>query len=423
MFENKKYKIVFIDDEISTLAFLKCAVDWGELQVEVCGSAQDGETGLELIKKVRPDIIIADICMPKCNGIELLTKVRQLGINCKVVLLSAYADFEYAQKAIKLNVTEYLLKPIDENKLKERIEEIVGELNQHKSTAEKLFCEGREHLLKNILLSEKEENGSLQFFRSMCGDLDSFISLVIQDDSYVSNVEFLYEQLTHLLKELFPRAVFLVWKNMEIKGVICWENWKEHQLELKFKAERLHVKILLGATTIKGKSVKQADWEACQARYYAFYSEKKEEWFCGECFSNVPAVSFQQYQMEISEYCIRQDWEGLKKYVLTILESEYERKLVPDQLLDLAFDFFICIKLEITKMYPEKTMNVLRHISRRDFEGAKTQKALKNRLLNTLQSVCVKMEEDSEGEKGYAIVRKAKEYTAAHYQESSLRGG
>ncbi|MFR6330564.1 MAG: response regulator [Eisenbergiella sp.] len=101
MSESRKYKIVFLDDEISTLTYLQYAVDWESLGITVCGTAQDGEKGLELIRKVNPDIVITDIRMPKYSGLDVLNVMREEQRNCRVVMLSAYADFEYARDALK----------------------------------------------------------------------------------------------------------------------------------------------------------------------------------------------------------------------------------------------------------------------------------------------------------------------------------
>lgn len=454
MYEKNRYRIVFIDDEVSTLTYLKYAVKWEKFGIEVSGCARDGEKGLELIRTVHPDIVITDILMPKCGGLELLEEMRREGLDCKVFILTAHAEFEYAREALKLNATDYLLKPIDDRKLEKQIEAVVRELDQEQEKAGSRLCEEREARLREFLLAnakaesdrnkekrlaEEQQNRVMKENRGndgntrqdtaaleeMFADTDCFISCAILDDRYIENTELIYEQLKHMLKRILPEAALVIWRNRELKGILKWESWQSNELKILFETEKLHVKLVLGVASLKGKSLKnleQAEWEATQARNQAFYSEKKVEWFVGEenRFAVSPKTDITKYQGRISEYCISQDWSGLRTYLLSILEREYQQHLIPEQLSRLIFDFFICLKMDITKFYPEKTMNILRHISLRDFEGAAAKSILEARMLDVLHSIEERMQEESEEQKVLSIVRKAWEYTAVHYQEESL---
>lgn len=105
-------KIVIVEDEIrireGIVNLLKKLGD----EYEVIGDAKDGAEGLKLCLDKQPDIIITDIRMPEMDGLEMLTKVYENGLKVKAIVLSAYTEFEYARSAMKLGVTEYLLKPI-----------------------------------------------------------------------------------------------------------------------------------------------------------------------------------------------------------------------------------------------------------------------------------------------------------------------
>jgi two-component system response regulator YesN len=76
--------------------------------------AEDGEDAFEMICNKNPDILITDIRMPGINGIELMNIMMKSDINCKVIMVSGYSDFKYAQQAIRLGVFDYILKPIEE---------------------------------------------------------------------------------------------------------------------------------------------------------------------------------------------------------------------------------------------------------------------------------------------------------------------
>ena len=106
------YKVFFVEDEIVTREGIRDKVDWQRHGFEFCGEASDGEMALPLMQSLRPDVLITDIKMPFMDGLQLSKIVRERMPNVKIVILSGHDEFEYAQKAIKLGVTEYLLKPI-----------------------------------------------------------------------------------------------------------------------------------------------------------------------------------------------------------------------------------------------------------------------------------------------------------------------
>ena len=110
-------KVVIIDDEPWTRGVIIKLAQWDRLGLKVVGEAADGETGLELIRKVLPDIVITDVRMPRIGGIELVQKLRSEGFQIPILIISGYDDFAYVRSALKLGVTDYLLKPIKAQEL------------------------------------------------------------------------------------------------------------------------------------------------------------------------------------------------------------------------------------------------------------------------------------------------------------------
>ena len=116
---------------------------------EVVGNAADGKEGLKLLKQEQPDLVLLDIQMPDMNGLEMLKKARECGIQAKVIILTAYSDFSYAKEAISQGIENYLLKPVNLQELKQTIEKIREELiieqrGKHALTLEQLFSEAIE---------------------------------------------------------------------------------------------------------------------------------------------------------------------------------------------------------------------------------------------------------------------------------------
>ncbi len=128
----EQLKIAVIDDEYYFRMSLMKSIEELSLgfEVKIVGDACCGEDGIELIRTTKPDIVMLDINMPMMDGLTVLKLLRAEGIDCHVVIISGYADFEYAKKAIPLNVSQYLLKPLQKSELKSAIVKIVDEIKK-----------------------------------------------------------------------------------------------------------------------------------------------------------------------------------------------------------------------------------------------------------------------------------------------------
>lgn len=128
------YKVMIIDDEEVVLEGLKHMIDWNDLGCEVSDTAMSAEEGIEKIKKQTPDIIITDIRMKSMTGLEMIEAVSDRLKNTKVIIMTAYRNFEYAQTAIALGVVEFILKPTKLGSIKAALKKSVEELDElHRS--------------------------------------------------------------------------------------------------------------------------------------------------------------------------------------------------------------------------------------------------------------------------------------------------
>ena len=110
-------KVFLVEDEIVMREGIKNNIDWEREGFEFVGEASDGELAYPLIQKARPDILITDIKMPFMDGLELSRLVKQEMPDIKIIILSGYDEFAYAKEAIKIGITDYLVKPIAGAKL------------------------------------------------------------------------------------------------------------------------------------------------------------------------------------------------------------------------------------------------------------------------------------------------------------------
>ena len=145
-------RIVVVEDEAPIREGMAKILSKINTDYKVVGTAVDGEKGLELIRKERPDLVIMDIRMPRMTGLEMLSQLRQGQNKCKVIVLSAYSDFDYAKFAIKYNACEYVLKISIMDELPEALEKATGKLTQLKKEIEKeeIAVSGQRTLLQQI---------------------------------------------------------------------------------------------------------------------------------------------------------------------------------------------------------------------------------------------------------------------------------
>ena len=115
------YKVLIIEDEELIRRGLVYTIDWLSLDCTVIGEAADGVQGLQKIKEMHPDIVIADIRMPGLSGLEMIEQAKACGERFYAIILSSYSEFDYARQAILLDVGEYLVKPIVDDELEEAI--------------------------------------------------------------------------------------------------------------------------------------------------------------------------------------------------------------------------------------------------------------------------------------------------------------
>ena len=123
------YRVILVDDERLIVRGLSSVVPWAEFSCEIAGTAYDGKTGLELIRTVRPDIVLTDIRMPNMDGLTMLAALRSEFPEIQTTVLTAYRDFEYARQAITLGVCRYLLKPSNLDELKETVRLMASRLD------------------------------------------------------------------------------------------------------------------------------------------------------------------------------------------------------------------------------------------------------------------------------------------------------
>ncbi len=164
-------KVLLVDDEELLRRGLKAIVHWEENECHVVAEAENGEEALEIIQNTDVDIVITDIRMPIMDGIQLMKNIWEKKKYIKVIVISGYDEFAYAQKAMEYGGSCYVLKPIDEEEINYAIKQVKNEINEmHKQMALEGFmkCEAKESYLKKIISGEvTQKNYSREILKAL----------------------------------------------------------------------------------------------------------------------------------------------------------------------------------------------------------------------------------------------------------------
>lgn len=153
------YTILVADDEAIIRQGIKVLFDYEALGFTICGEAADGDQTLAQIRALQPDVVLMDIRMPGMTGLEVIRQARAEGYQGKVIIISSYSDFKYAQEAIRHGVQYYITKPLDEDELEQVLlgfKESFDRERQAQDASEQYRRKARAAIVRELLLEQGE---------------------------------------------------------------------------------------------------------------------------------------------------------------------------------------------------------------------------------------------------------------------------
>lgn len=148
------YRLLIADDEPRIRRGIR-SLEWETLNVEVVAEASNGVEALELVENHAPDIMLVDINMPYLNGLQLIEQVKKVRPQCVMIIVSGYDEFEYAKEAVKLNVFDYILKPVNRKELMNTVVRAIEVIQ--KNTHEERFVRWAETQVANETVNLKRQ--------------------------------------------------------------------------------------------------------------------------------------------------------------------------------------------------------------------------------------------------------------------------
>ena len=231
------HKVLIVDDELFVRKGLINLIDWSSLQFQICGEAENGEQALNLIKQLTPDLVIVDIRMPVLDGLGLIRQVNtEEGHQPFFIILSGYPDFSYAQQAFRYNVSNYILKPVDEHELTVSLRKIANTLNQKQllsMTREKPLVET---VIESLVQAEPGEQVMMQIAHTLSLPLSStytYIIVEIQDKQAHGEIDYLLPLQTSLHRyfHLKGQPLLIHVRAYNQYGFIVPPLWQDEQID------------------------------------------------------------------------------------------------------------------------------------------------------------------------------------------------
>lgn len=242
------YKVVLVEDEIVTREGIRDNVDWKAHGFEFAGEATDGEVALPLLEATKPDLLLTDIKMPFMDGLQLSRIVRERLPAVKIIIISGHDEFEYAQEAIKIGVTDYILKPVSVQDLHNILRKVGAQLSQERKEQQDLqelkerVAESqlglRERFLLKLVVGAVSPMAVIEQSEQLGLDLIAryYMVIVIRIEPCERPGQFDYQQYQQL-QEIVSRVVennpdvFLLEKDLGELVLLLKGNTREYLLE------------------------------------------------------------------------------------------------------------------------------------------------------------------------------------------------
>jgi len=304
------FHLLIADDEATTLKGLINYMPWRDLDCVVDASASDGKTAIQLIESNPPDIVITDIKMPGASGIDVAEYVQQYHPQIRVIILSGYAEFNYACSAMHYGAADYILKPISKEALSESIRkvqaEILGRQNDQNLLQENISCL-REQFFQE-LADRRNDPAKLSAKGKLYGiTLNSYRIIAFKATGqkiHGKKIEFVYDILTkrHPDDYVFHHGEFMLWickiADEQSKSLTCiFESCRE---VIDMGASLYGLPVLTGISSIKHGFFDFEEAEAIDALNQSFYTGQSIS-----CFRRQEPAATQDYMGEYLEYLVK----------------------------------------------------------------------------------------------------------------------
>lgn len=238
------YRVLIVEDEDIIRKGIAYTMDWVGMGCTIVGEAANGREGLDKIKELSPDIVLVDIMMPVMDGIEMIRVAGEDDeiSDLKTIILTSYADFEYAKKAINLGVSAYLMKPVDEEELKASIAKVTSEIEKEHRLEQIDQKSSEGYAADTAFIKTDKENGyiqqildetklhysekiSIELFSDKLGVSSSYLSRKFKESTGTSYLDFLNKYRVQQAVKLLETGQYKVYEVSDLTGFSDYKHF------------------------------------------------------------------------------------------------------------------------------------------------------------------------------------------------------
>lgn len=424
------YKVLIVEDEKEKARGIAYLVEKYNPECTPVLLAHDGREGYEKAEKEQPDIILTDIRMPVMDGLEMIRSLRGVNFSAEFIVLSGYAEFSYAKKAIELGVRDFITKPVDEEELSKTLSKVCKEITERRATEDslcKLNDDMRNYALRNFLTGGTDSQHKVGEYLKQMGVLEEhgqYTCMVIEWDEALCDFH-IEEGLISKNRMFFygvkignaQMAVVVGAKSMDIeeKKNLVW------QYIIKEEQHRFHISIGIGSTYKDYAQLPKAYEEACVAQNYRILKGSGTAILFEELYDmeNRTDLLTEKETEQLKDRIDRFDQDGFHIAVKGIFNRTLaENNLSLPELQKLSLNIVLLglhniptAQLRMNE-YFGKNLFTLKSI-----EKFKTMEQLENWIMNMVSSMNEVMLKDSVPKKQDLIVE-AKEYIRHNYNQN-----
>ncbi|MBR2421878.1 MAG: response regulator [Oscillospiraceae bacterium] len=243
------YKLLIAEDDPAILDKLQHTIDWESMGFQLCGAVTSGTDAMQGITLLKPDVLLTDMEMPGATGLELIQWIAKENYPVKTVVLSAYDHYQYVRSSLRSGAFDYLLKPVNEEKLRELFHALAKTIEEEKQTWNDPSQDSHylhlsqqvafSHIFLNYLLGNHTDPKMLQLTLDNFGiGPDSLLSIALLRPNHLYQMEQLSQQLAQLGQQLAVKPFFIQYQKQTVfvfpaggmllrnflQGLVCAES-------------------------------------------------------------------------------------------------------------------------------------------------------------------------------------------------------
>lgn len=282
-------KVVIIEDHPITLRSLSETIDWASLDCEIAGTAPNGMDGYKLCLDVQPDILLTDISMPHKDGLQMVEELREEMPDLKVIIITGYDQFQYASRAIKLAVFDYILKPIRNEEVIRSVQRAAREIQRMQEIGSSLRLRQQTQLLSLLTNMSRAGLNVYQMMEDVGMRAGAYYFIIVQPEALHSVPMAIMYGIDSLLSTVSARTLSIMLYDSLVLYVMrddLDEAWQDEAAQLvELIADAVPVRVRFGISELEKsyhkvrktyQQARQALWETAMSQegtLCCFYSQ------------------------------------------------------------------------------------------------------------------------------------------------------